>query len=194
MSRVLPLAAFCTLIGLPVLAEPHRYELDPEHTTVAFTVQHLGFADTLGLFAEVSGSFTYDMETQELSDVSVAVMSDSLNTLNAARDNHVRSGDFLAVDEHPQITFTADSGTPTGENTGTVAGDLTILGETRPITLDVSLVGQGEYPFGHKRFVLGLSVRGSLMRSEYGMTYGVDNGLVGDKVDLLIEAEAMRMD
>ncbi|SFJ14030.1 YceI family protein [Jannaschia pohangensis] len=194
MSRVLPCAALCALIGFPAVAEPHRYELDPAHTTVAFTVQHLGFADTLGLFGEVSGSFVYDMETQELSDVSVTVTSASLNTLNEARDQHVRSGDFLAVDAHPQITFTAQSGEAIDDTSGTVTGDLTILGETRPLTLDVSLVGEGEYPFGHKRFVLGLSARGSLMRSDFGMTYGVDNGLVGDEVELLIEAEAMRME
>lgn len=194
MSRVLPLAALCTLIGLPAAAEPHRYELDPAHTTVAFTVQHLTFADTLGLFGEVSGSFTYDMDTQELSDVTVTVVSNSLNTLNEARDKHVRSGDFLAVDDHPQITFTASSGEAIDDTSGTVTGDLTILGETRPLTLDVTLVGQGEYPFGHKRFVLGFSARGSLMRSDFGMTYGVDNSLVGDQVKLLIEAEAMRID
>jgi polyisoprenoid-binding protein YceI len=194
VSRVLPLAALCTLIGLPAAAEPHRYELDPAHTTVAFTVQHLTFADTLGLFGEVSGSFTYDMDTQELSDVTVTVVSNSLNTLNEARDKHVRSGDFLAVDDHPQITFTASSGEAIDDTSGTVTGDLTILGETRPLTLDVTLVGQGEYPFGHKRFVLGFSARGSLMRSDFGMTYGVDNSLVGDQVKLLIEAEAMRID
>ena len=194
MPRLLPLAAAFAAISLPAFAEPHRYELDPEHTTVAFTIQHLGYAQTLGLFGTVEGSFTYDMETQELSDVSVTVMSDSLETLNEARDEHVRSGDFLAVQEHPTITFTADGGTPADETSGTVAGEVTILGETRPLTLDVDLVGQGPYPFGHQRFVLGLSARGSLQRSDFGMTYGVDNGLVGDEVSLIIETEAMRMD
>lgn len=187
-------ASVLSVGALPAMAEPHRYELDPAHTTVAFTIQHLGFADTLGLFGTVSGGFTYDMETQELSDVTVTVQSQSVNTLNEARDNHVRSGDFLAVGEHPSITFTADQGSAETATSGTVDGMLTLLGETRPLTLDVTLVGDGPYPFGHKRFVLGVSARGSLKRSDFGMTYGVDNGLVGDDVEILIETEAMRME
>ncbi len=194
MTRILPLAAVCTAIALPAQAEPQRYELDPEHTTVAFMIQHLSYADTLGLFGEVSGGFTYDMETQELSDVTVTVSSDSLNTMNEPRDEHVQSRDFLAVEEYPTISFTADGGEPASETSGTVTGDVTILGETRPLTLEVELVGQGPYPFGHERFVLGISARGSLNRSDFGMTYGVDNGLVGDEVQLLIETEAMRME
>lgn len=194
MLRTLPLCLAFATLALPAFAEPHRYELDPEHTTVAFTVQHLSYADTLGVFGEVSGGFTYDMETQELSDVTVTVSSASLNTLNEARDNHVRSGDFLAVDDHPTITFVADGGTPESETEGTVTGTLTLLGETQPLTLNVSLVGEGPYPFGHERFVLGVSARGSLNRSDFGMSYGVDNGLVGDEVQLLIETEAMRVE
>ena len=194
LSRAYLCAALCTTFALRAAAEPQRYELDPEHTTVAFLIQHLSYADTLGLFGTVSGGFTYDMDTQALSDVTVTVASDSLNTMNEARDNHVRSGDFLAAEEYPTITFTAESGTPTGDTTGTITGDVTILGETRPLTLDVTLVGEGPYPFGHKRFVLGLSATGKLNRSDFGMSYGVDNGLVGDEVKIMIETEAMRID
>ncbi|ETX11425.1 hypothetical protein OCH239_20185, partial [Roseivivax halodurans JCM 10272] len=177
------------LIFLPAFAaaEPERYELDPEHTTVAFTVQHVGYAATLGLFAEVEGGFVYDRETQELSDVEVTVATSSLETMNDARDQHVRSDDFLDVEAHPQMIFVADGGEPSDESTGTVAGELTLLGETRPLVLDVTLNKAAEYPFGHGRFTLGLSVRGNLSRSEWGMDYGVENGLVGDEVQLLIE-------
>ena len=184
------------LVLSPALAaaEPERYELDPEHTTVAFTVQHVGYAATLGLFAEVEGGFVYDMESRELSDVQVTVRTSSLETMNDARDQHVKSGDFLDVEEYPEMVFVADGGEPSGESTGSVAGELTLLGETRPLVLDVTLNKAAEYPFGHGRFTLGLTVRGSLSRSEWGMTYGVDNGLVGDEVQLLIETEAMRVE
>lgn len=184
------------LIAAPTLAqaEPARYELDPAHTTVAFLVDHVGYAATLGLFGEVAGTFTYDMETQELSDVEVTVQTGSLETMNDARDEHVRSGDFLAVNDHPEMVFTADSGTPSSDTEGEVAGELTLLGQTNPLVLDVTLNKAEEYPFGHGRFVLGLTVRGSLNRSDWGMTYGIDNGLVGDEVTLIIETEAMRMD
>ncbi|KIT14786.1 YceI family protein [Jannaschia aquimarina] len=175
-------------------AEPARYELDPAHTTIAFLVDHVGYAKTLGLFAEMTGSFVYDMETQDLSDVRVVVSTASLETLNDARDNHVLSSDFLDVESHPQMVFVADGGTPTGETTGTVEGELTLLGQTGPLTLDVTLNKAEVYPFGHQRFTLGLTVRGSLMRSDWGMDYGVANGLVGDEVTLIIEAEAMRVE
>ncbi|MEM9798126.1 MAG: YceI family protein [Pseudomonadota bacterium] len=191
-----PLLALLAALHLaaPAQAEPARYELDPTHTTISFLVGHVGYAATLGLFSDISGGFVYDTETQALSDVEVTVGTGSIETLNDARDQHVRSADFLNVDTHPQMVFTADGGTPTGENTGQVAGELTLLGQARPLTLDVTLNKAADYPFGHGRFTLGLTVRGSLLRSEWGMDYGVANGLVGDEVTLIIEAEAMRMD
>jgi polyisoprenoid-binding protein YceI len=190
LSAILPI-----LLAAPAaLAEPARYELDPAHTTVSFLVDHVGYAATLGLFPEVTGGFVYDMETRELRDVEVVVATSSIETLNDARDAHVRSGDFLDVETHPTMVFTADGGTPTGETTGEVAGELTLLGETRPLVLDVTLNKAAPYPFGHQRFTLGLTVRGNLSRSEWGMDYGVANGLVGDEVTLIVETEAMRVE
>jgi polyisoprenoid-binding protein YceI len=182
------------LAATAVAAEPARYELDPAHTTISFLVDHVGYARTLGLFPAVEGGFTYDVDTQELSDLRVVVRTESIETLNDARDEHVRSGDFLDVDAHPEMVFTASGGTPTGDASGTVAGELTLLGQTRPLELDVTLNKAAEYPFGHGRFTLGLSVRGSLMRSDWGMEYGVADGLVGDEVTLIVETEAMRVE
>ncbi|GGB43383.1 polyisoprenoid-binding protein [Roseibium aquae] len=176
------------------LAEPHRYELDPEHTTLAFTVHHLGFADTLGVFTDVAGTFTYDMDTQALSDLTVTVQTASIESFNAARDEHVRNPDFLNVAQLPVMTFTADGGTPISETTGTVTGTLTLLGQSRPLTLDVTLNKAGPYPFGHQRFVLGISARTSVKRSDFGMTYAVAGDIVGDQVDVIIETEAMRIE
>ena len=173
-------------------AAPERYELDPEHTVVSFLVGHVGYASVLGVFPKVEGGFTYDRETRELSDLEVTVGAGSVETFHDARDEHVRAGDFLDVGAHPAMTFTAEGGEPTGEVEGTVTGELTLLGETRPLTLDVTLNKAEEYPFGHGRFTLGLSARGSLMRSQWGMTYAVENGLVDDEVRLVIETEALR--
>ena len=185
----------CTalLTSFPALAEPHRYELDPEHTTVAFFVKHIGFTDTLGIFTKVSGSFSYDMDTQALSDVLVTVETPSVESFNAARDNHVRSKDFLDAKAHPIMTFKATDASPSGPTSGTVTGDLTLRDKTVPLTLDVTLNRADTYPFGHGRFVLGISARATLKRSDFGMTYAVENGLVGDEVNIIIETEAMRM-
>ena len=75
-----------------------------------------------------------------------------------------------------------------------MTGDLTILGQTQPVTLDVTLNKAAAYPFGHKRFVLGLSLETVIKRSDFGMEYGVANGLVGDEVAIKIETEAMQME
>ena len=190
----IPAGLVAVALASPACAEPHRYELDPAHTTVAFLVDHVGYAAVLGVFGEVEGGFVYDLDTQTLSDLEVRVGTPSLDTFHAARDAHVRGGDFLDTDAHPVMTFAAGAGTPEAEDTGTVTGDLTLLGETRPLTLDVTLNKAGEYPFGHGRFVLGISARGALNRSAFGMTYGVADGLVGDEVRLVIETEAMRVE
>ncbi|MEM1386323.1 MAG: YceI family protein [Pseudomonadota bacterium] len=193
--RTLTLAAIsAALLATAAQAEMARYELDQSHTAVYFTIDHIGFSKTLGIFGDVSGSFMYDIESQELADVSVTINAASVNTFHEARDGHVKNADFLDVANHPEITFVATSGQPTDENGGTVTGDLTILGETRPVTLNVTLNKAAEYPFGHKRLVLGLSIDTSINRSDFGMTYGVENGLVGDQVDINIETEAMRME
>ncbi|WP_187431656.1 Protein YceI [Roseobacter fucihabitans] len=175
-------------------AAPAQYSLDPDHTLVAFTVDHIGYARVLGVFAEVSGSFMYDMETQELSDVAVTIGAASVDTFHDARDGHVNAADFLDTGSFPQITFTASEGAPAGETTGTVTGDLSMLGQSHPVTLDVTLNKAADYPFGHKKFTLGLSITAEIMRSQWGMMYAVENGLVGDAVSIMIETEAIQME
>ncbi len=194
--RSTPVLAALTaaLLAAPARAEPIEWKIDPEHATIAFLVEHIGYARLLGQFTEVEGTFTYDPEAQALGQVSVAIDAASVWTDNERRDNHVRDDDFLNVDEYPEITFTAEGGEVTGENTGTVTGELTILGQTRPVTLDVTLNKDAPYPFGHEKRTLGISVRGTVVRSDYGMDYAVANGLVGDEVDLLIEFEAIAQD
>lgn len=194
MIRLLATAATLPFALAPALAEPHRYELDPTHTTIAFMVDHIGYADTLGVFLDFEGGFTYDMETQELSDVEIIVKTASVQSFNEARDNHVRNKDFLNVEAFPVMTFTAEGGTPNSDTTGTVTGNLTLLGETQPLSLDVTLKKAEKYPFGHGRFTLGISASGTVKRSAYGMIYAVDNGFVGDDVRLIIETEAMRVE
>lgn len=186
------IAALLTAFALPARAEMARYELDPEHTVIYFTVEHIGYAKTLGVFTELEGSFNYDPSTQSLRDVTVTIAAASVETFNDARDNHVRNRDFLNARQFPEITFVADSGTPESATAGTVTGDLTILGQTRPVTLKVTLNKSAPYPFGHRREVLGLSMETAIQRSDFGMTYGVANGLVGDRIDIAVETEAIR--
>lgn len=188
LATTLAIVAFAPAVH----AEMARYELDRDHTVIAFLVDHVGYASALGRFTEFEGFFEYDPETQELGQVEVRVNPASVATDNDARDDHVRGSDFLSAEEHPEMVFTATGGTPQGDDRGEVEGTLTLRGESNPLRLDVELNKVAEYPFGHGRETVGISARGSLMRSDYGMTYAVANGLVGDEVRLIVEAEAIR--
>lgn len=178
---------------LPAAAEPVIFDLDPSHTTVAFWVDHIGYARTLGWFTEVSGSFVYDSETQELSDVRVVIGTASIFSNDDRRDDHVRNADFLDVESHPEMVFVADSGEPTSDTTGVVRGDLTLLGETRPVELTLTLNKDAAYPFGHGKRALGISAETTIVRSEFGMNYAL-GGIVGDEVQVMLEFEAIARD
>ena len=192
MLKAFAAALVLALCSPGALAEPKTYKLDPDHTTVAFLVDHIGYSRVLGRFIKVEGGFTYDETTQTLSDLRVTVQTDSVYSAHKGRDEHVRGKDFLDTKQHPLMVFTADGGTPESANSGTVTGQLTVLGQTHPLTLAVTLNKSEVYPFGHSRHTLGISARGAVQRSQYGMTYGVAAGMVGDTVDLIIETEAIR--
>lgn len=188
-------AALTTLLALAsttATAEPHTYRIDPEHFSIGFMVEHVGYADTVGMFLEGGGEFVYDEQTRELESGRVEINADSVFTNHDKRDEHLRGDDFLDAENHPAIVFEATGFEPRDGNRGTLTGKLTLLGETRPVTLDVTLNKAAEYPFGHGKHTLGVSARTTIKRSEWGMTYAVDNGLVGDEVELIFELEANR--
>lgn len=192
LTPLLFLFTLATTAWSPVWSASERYTLDPAHTTVAFLIDHVGYAKTLGYFSDVSGTFAYDTETREVSDISIVVKTASVQSDNEKRDDHVRSKDFLNVKKHPEMVFTASSSVVDNNGSGTLRGELQLLGQSLPLELAVQLNKSDKYPFGHKRFTLGVSARGNVQRSAYGMDYGVANGLVGDDIELIIETEAIQ--
>jgi len=183
------------LTARPASAEAQRYEIDPEHVTVAFLVDHIGYAKTLGQFRKVTGGFAFDETAAKIADLRVVMETASVDTGHAARDGHLRGKDFLDVTRFPRMTFTATSMKPRDARSFIITGELELLGRRRPVTLEATLNKSERYPIGPplmKPWVIGVSARGRLKRSEFGMTYGVANGLVGDDVELIIELEARR--
>ncbi len=175
-------------------AGPAGYDIDPNHFSVGFLVEHVGFARVLGFFREAKGSFTFDEETGEISAVEIVVQTASVFTNQADRDRHLKSADFLNVEEFPEMVFRSN-GTELVERKGEMTGELTLLGVSKPLTLTVQWNKSDYSPLGDgltKPYVTGMSIRGSFRRSEFGMDYGVANILVGDDVELLIEFEAVR--
>jgi polyisoprenoid-binding protein YceI len=192
---VVALVAVFTLsaIGGRAAAQAKRYELDPEHLTIAFLVEHIGYAKVLGQFLSASGGYTFDEATGALSAVRVVVETDSVATHHEARDKHLKSRDFLNSGSNPTMTFTALGARRTGERTFTVTGELELNGTRRPLVLDATWNKTAPYPIGARAEVMGVSLRGTLQRSEFGMTYGVADNLVGDTVEIVVELEARRV-
>lgn len=178
----------------PLSAEPVTYDIDPEHLSVGFLVHHIGFAKVMGMFRAGKGSFVFDEERRTVEDITITVPAASVFTNHDARDDHLRGPDFLWVRKYPDISFVGTRAEPTGERTGVITGALTLRGVTREVSLDVVWNRTGAYPFGSRHVAIGLSARGTLRRSEFGMTYAVANGWVGDEVELIIEFEARRRD
>jgi polyisoprenoid-binding protein YceI len=194
-ARSLAIASLLLAATPGAQAEARQYQIDPAHFTVGFLVEHVGFAKVLGMFREASGSYRFDEETGTLSDVSIVIRTDSLFTNEKKRDEHLRGPDFFNVAEFPEITFVAATATTSDPRTYAIEGELTLLGVTRPLALTATWNKSGESPVGglfNKPYVMGVSVRGTLTRSAFGMTYAVSNGWVGDDVELIIELEAIR--
>ncbi|MCV0440831.1 MAG: YceI family protein [Hydrogenophaga sp.] len=194
---VLSTFALCAalLASSPAQAQAARYELDPDHTTVAFLVDHVGYAKVLGLFRSARGSYKFDEATATLSEVRIEVETASVFSNQRKRDEHLKGPDFLNSGEFPRMVFTAGGARRTGDRTFEIAGQLELLGKSLPLTLQATWNKSAESPLGgplRKPYVMGVSARGSFKRSTYGMNYAVANGWVGDEVPLIIEFEAVR--
>ena len=183
------------LMTAPAQAQAARYELDPEHTTVAFLVDHIGYAKVLGLFRSVRGNYRFDEATATLSELRIEVETASVFSNLRKRDDHLKGPDFLNSGEFPKMVFTASGAKRTGDRTFDIGGQLDLLGKSQPMTLKATWNKSAESPMGgigRKPYVMGVSARGSFKRSAFGMNYAVANGWVGDEIPLIIEFEAIR--
>ena len=174
---------------VPAFAAPVSYKIDPAHTAVAFIVNHVGFSNVIGRFDTVGGDVTFDKDAVEKSVVNVTIDTTSVDTNHAKRDEHLRSPDFFNAKEFPKMTFKSTKIEKTGEKTGKLHGDLTMLGVTKPVVLDVTFNKDGVSP-ASKLETAGFSARGTVKRTEFGMKYGAP--AIGDDIQLLIEVEAVK--
>jgi polyisoprenoid-binding protein YceI len=196
-AAVIALSALAILSGGIVQprvarAAPARYVLDPNHMSIGFLISHVGFEKLLGTFREAQGTFVFDEQKPAVGDIDVTIKTASVFTNHDERDEHLRKPDFLWAERYPEITFRGTSAEQTGPRTGKVSGDLTIRGVTRPVVLDVVWNKSGQYPFGDMHYAAGISARTTIKRSDFGMTYAVASGLVGDEVEIILEFEAIR--
>lgn len=162
------------------------YEIDTVHTSTVFKIQHVGVSNFYGVFTKTTGTFTWDKAAPESFSVNAVVDADSVSTGNAARDGHLKKPDFFNAKEQPTITFKSTAVKKTGEGTFDVTGDLTMLGKTKPVTAKFTYVGEKDVGAQMGGYQAGFDATFTIKRSDFGMTYGVAQGALGDEVTLMI--------
>jgi|TARA_B100001971_G_C18221658_1_gene557597 polyisoprenoid-binding protein YceI len=183
-------------LGLPVVAilfvgtaGAEVYQVDSEHSSVAFSIRHL-VSRTSGNFHEFSGTINYDAGHPEKTQVEARIQAASIDTDNQRRDDHLRSGDFLEVEKYPTIGFTSTN-TEVKAGVLQLTGKFTMHGVTKTITLPVKVLGIGTHP-RRKVSVAGFETATVLKRSEYGVNSWTDAARVlGDEVKISIIIEAL---
>ncbi len=166
-------------------AEPVTYVLDPAHTQAAFTIDRFGFNNVLGRFEDISGEVVLDEANPANSSVHAVIQMASVDSGNDTRDEHLREPRWLNVAQFPTMEFRSTNVELTGERTARVTGNLTLLGQTHPLTLDVVLNQLGAAP-NNQRQTAGFTATGVLQRSTWGSTLA--SQLIGDEVSVRIEA------
>ena len=186
--RLLTLAASLVFAG-SALAATETLNIDANHSRVGFSIRHF-FTPVKGEFKTVSGTIALDQANLNASSVNVDIDAASINTNNDKRDNHLRSSDFFDVEKNPKITFVSKS-IAVKDGKGTMTGDLTMHGITKPVTLDVEVGGIGKQGPGT---IAGFTASGKLDRKDFGILWNrtLDQGgtMLGDDVTLEISVEA----
>ena len=171
-----------------------RWDFDPAHTLVEFTVTHLMITKVRGRFAEVTGHVDLPADGVQGARAEVTMVAASLDTRNADRDAHLRSPDFLDVDTHPSLTFRSTGIEAGTDGTFQLLGDLTIRGVTRPVVLDVQEEGSAMDPWGGSR--IAWSAEKVIDRRDFGLTWNaaLETGgvLVGNDVRIALEVQPVR--
>ncbi len=187
-TRFFTLSAAVLLLAGPALAE--TYTIDPEHSSVAFSIRHL-VGRTSGRFNEFAGVVKYDPAHPEKTSVKATIQVTSVDTGNEKRDAHLRNADFLNAEEMPTMTFKS---TKAEVKDGEIflTGDFTLHGVTKKITLPIEVLGTGTHPRS-KKLQAGFAAEITIKRSDYGVDSWTDvAGVLGDevKVSLTVEANA----
>jgi polyisoprenoid-binding protein YceI len=170
------------------------YTLDPAHTRIGFVARHAMVTKVRGQFNEFEGSATIDGTDLSRSSAQLTIQAASIDTRNEQRDGHLRSNDFLALEEYPQITFVSTSVRPVDDTTVEVTGDLTVRGVTNSVTIPFEFQGAAVDPFGNLR--VGFEGSVGINRKDYGVNWNaaLEAGgvLVSDKVTLEFEISAIK--
>ncbi|MGQ0657605.1 MAG: YceI family protein [Chromatiales bacterium] len=183
-ARIPAILAFTATVILSPLASAAQYKIDPAHAFIQFRIAHLGYSTLAGRFNKFSGNFNWDQQDPEASQISVTVDTASIDSNWAERDKHLRGDEFLDVEKFPEATFksTKYTGDATG---GKLEGVLTLHGVSKPVALDVKVIGEGPDPWGDYR--AGFSATTTITRADFGLAYDLGPAAETMNFDLFIE-------
>ena len=191
----------CCALALLVLGTLARsataatWEIDPAHSTIAFSVRHMMVSNVRGQFAKFTGTVEGDEAHPEATKITTTIDAASIDTGNAKRDEHLRGPDFLDVAKFPTLTFASKKVDKAGEGKWKITGDLTLHGVTREVVLDLDdVTGPVKDPMGNLR--AGGEARTKIDRQDFGISYSktLDAGgaVVGNEVTITIDVEVTR--
>lgn len=176
------------LMSAPALAADYVIDTQGAHASINFRIDHLGVSYVVGRFNEFEGRFHYDADNLDATSVEVTVNVASIDSNHAERDRHLRSSDYLDVSRFAQANFVSTAYTDLGEGKGTLDGELTLYGQTQPISIAVEKVGEGEDPWGGYR--AGFTGTTELNLPDFGMKFNL--GPAAEKVYLDLVVEGIR--
>ena len=186
--------SLAVVLAMPVaaFAAPENYTVDPLHSSVNFSVDHLGLTNIYGRFNKFTGTFSMDKAAKtgtldaSVDTVSIDTNENDKGSRARSRDEHLRSADFFNAAEFPKMTFKSTKVAFSGDNPSAIEGNLTLLGVTHPLTLTIERFKCNPASGNSKERCGGVAV-GKLKRSDYGMKRGVPN--IGDEITLVLAFE-----
>ncbi|MFD2603815.1 YceI family protein [Flavobacterium suzhouense] len=171
-----------------------KWSVDPTHSEIGFKVKHMMFTNVSGQFTKFTAEATTNGDSFEVASFSFSGDIDSVSTGNADRDGHLLSGDFFDAAQFPKITFESTAFNKKNEGEYTLNGNLSLHGETKPVSLDVEFGGIAKDPWGNTK--AGFTITGKINRKDFGLTWNstLETGgvLVGEEVKLAIELQFVK--
>jgi polyisoprenoid-binding protein YceI len=182
-------AAGAVVANATAAQEAGAFKVDAVHSAVVYRIKHLNVAWNYGRFNKMSGEFNLNAADPSKSVLKIDVDASSVDSANTKRDEHLRGADFFSAKEFATISFTGKTFTKKSDTTWEVAGELTMLGQTKPLTVMVEDTGRGAGRTGGE--VAGIETRFEIKRSDFGMNYMVGKGL-SDEVTMIVSLEGGR--
>ncbi|MEZ7503294.1 YceI family protein [Psychrobacter sp. Arc29] len=167
-TKALLISSALAITTMASAALPTQWQLDNSHTRVGFSVEHMGFSTVMGHFSDVDGTVQFDLKNPNQTQLNFVIDTDSIDTAWAARDKHLKTDEFFNVEKYPTMSFKSTQVNFINPQQAKVTGYFTLLGQTKPLTLNLTLKKIDNSPLT-KEPVIGFRATGNIDRTAYGM-------------------------